>query len=155
MADTTPEAAVPRPPGRLPSDLPGDAPIAWILVLVAGAVLGAVALIPPALLPDDVAFRLLAVLVAMIAGVYLGFALVDGRVRVAAIEEVGAVLFAVVAVVALSTGDARWLAGGLLGHAAWDAIHHRRGIDTEMPRWYVPLCLGFDVVVGVYVLLRF
>jgi hypothetical protein len=36
-----------------------------------------------------------------------------------------------------------------------DAMHNRRGLDTSMPRWYVPLCIGFDVVVAFYVVIRF
>jgi hypothetical protein len=114
--------------------------------------LGAGTLIVPALLPADDAFNFLAVLVAMIAGVYLGFALTDGRFRAALTEELGIVI---VATVALSTREPLWLAGGLFGHAAWDAMHHRRGLDTSMPRWYVPLCIGFDVVVALYVVIRF
>ena len=27
--------------------------------------------------------------------------------------------------------------------------------DTKMPWWYVPMCIGFDVPIGLYVLLRF
>lgn len=142
-------------PAWLPARFAAGGAATWTAVLAAGVLLGVAALIPPALLSDADAFNLLAVLVAMISGVYLGFALVDGRLRAAAIEELGIVLFAVLAVVALSTRDARWLAGGLLGHAAWDAIHHPRAIDTAVPWWYVPLCIGFDVVVGAYALIRF
>ena len=127
----------------------------WVALVVAGAALGAGTLVVPALLPPDDAFNFLAVLVAMIAGVYLGFALTDGRVRAALTEELGIVIFAIVATVALSTREPLWLAGGLFGHAVWDAIHHRRGLDTSMPRWYVPLCIGFDVVVALYVVIRF
>lgn len=127
----------------------------WAALLIAGAVLGGAALVVPALLQPDAAFNFLAVLVAMIAGVYLGFALTDGRIRAALTEEVGIVIFAILATVALGTREPLWLAGGLFGHAVWDAIHHRRGLDTAMPRWYVPLCIGFDVVVAVYVLIRF
>ena len=127
----------------------------WVALVAAGAALGAGALVVPALLPPDDAFNFLAVLVAMIAGVYLGFALTDGRVRAALTEELGIVFFAVVATMALSTREPIWLAGGLFGHAAWDAMHHRRGLDTSMPRWYVPFCIGFDVVVALYVVIRF
>ncbi len=27
--------------------------------------------------------------------------------------------------------------------------------DTAIPRWYVPRCIGYDVVVAVYILIRF
>ena len=44
---------------------------------------------------------------------------------------------------------------GYLGHGLWDLIHHGRGVDVRMPWWYVPLCLGYDTVVAIYVLIRF
>ena len=44
---------------------------------------------------------------------------------------------------------------GYLGHCLWDLVHHRRGIDTAMPWWWVPACLGYDAVVGAYILIRF
>jgi hypothetical protein len=46
-------------------------------------------------------------------------------------------------------------AAGYLGHAAWDAIHHHKAVDTVIPDWYVPLCIGYDLVVGAYILIRF
>lgn len=149
-------ARTPRAPARTWPPARADAgPYGWVVALAAGAVLGGVTLIIPALLSDRDAFSFLAVLLALIAGVYLGYAIQDGRPRAALTEEVGIVVFAVLATVALSTGDAVWLAAGLFGHALWDAVHHPRGIDTAVAWWYVPLCIGFDVVVGVYVLLRF
>lgn len=85
----------------------------------------------------------------------MGFALLDGRPSAVAVETLAIAAFAVVATTTSSTMDARWLAGGLLAHAGWDAVHHRRGIDTTMPGWYAPFCIGFDVVVASYVMIRF
>lgn len=127
----------------------------WLAAMIAGAVLGGAALIVPALLSREDAFGFLAILLGMIGAVYLGFVLVDGRLREFRIEYVGLVLFTAAATVALSTGEAMVLAAGYFGHALWDAVHHPRGIHTAIPWWYVPLCLGFDVVVGIYVLVRF
>jgi hypothetical protein len=124
-------------------------------VLAAGAALGAAILVIPAFLSAPDAFGFLAVLLGMIAGVYLGFALQDGRVRAFRTEYVGIVAHGALATIALVTESAAVLAGGYLGHALWDAVHHPRGLDTVIPRWYVPLCIGYDVVVGAYVLIRF
>jgi hypothetical protein len=54
----------------------------------------------------------------------------------------------------LALGSAWLLAAGYLGHCLWDLVHHRRGIDTAMPWWWVPACLGYDAVIGAYILLR-
>ena len=121
---------------------------------MAGVILAAATLVIPILLEDRAAFGFLAILLAMIAAVYLGFALADGRARTFAIECAGIVLFAGVATIALVTEEPVVLALGYFGHGLWDAAHHRRGLDTAMPWWYVPACLGYDLVIGIYVLLR-
>lgn len=127
----------------------------WVFASFAGAILAAVTLVIPISLDDRAAFGFLAILLGMIAAVYLGFALQDGRVRIFAVEYIGLVLFAGVATIAFVTAGAVLLALGYVLHGFWDAVHHRRALDTAMPWWYVPLCLGYDVVIGAYVLIRF
>ena len=149
--------AITRPSQRLPipaAIAEGGAP-AWLITVVAGAALGAMTLVIPSLLDADDAFGFLAILLGMIAGVYLGFALQDGRRRAFREEYVGLVVHGAIAALALSLREPVLLAVGYFGHAVWDAIHHPRAIDTVIPRWYVPLCLGYDTVVGAYILLRF
>ena len=127
----------------------------WLAALVAGVIFAGATLIIPSLLSRDTAFGLLAILLGMIASVYLGYALGDGRLRVFQVEYVGMVVFAALATIALARDSAVLLALGYLGHGLWDLIHHRRGVDTRMPWWYVPLCLSYDAVVAIYVLVRF
>ena len=127
----------------------------WIVAVVGGAVAGAVTLVVPALLSRPNAFGFLAVWLGVTAGVYLGFALQDGRSSALGVEVVGVALFAAVATVALVREVVWLLAAGYFGHGLWDLIHHRRGIDTAMPWWWVPGCLGYDAVLGAYILLRF
>jgi hypothetical protein len=126
----------------------------WLAALVAGVVFGGVTLIIPSLLARDTAFGLLAILLGMIASVYLGYALADGRLRTFQVEYVGMVVFAALATIALARHSALLLALGYLS-GLWDLLHHRRNVDTRMPWWYVPLCLGYDTVVAIYVLIRF
>ncbi|MGN6686721.1 MAG: hypothetical protein ACTHK1_04205 [Actinomycetales bacterium] len=38
------------------------------------------------------------------------------------------------------------LAAGWLGHAAWDAVHHRH--DRVVPRWYAELCMAADLTIA-------
>jgi hypothetical protein len=127
----------------------------WLAALVAGVIFGGVTLIIPSLLSADTAFGLLAILLGMIASVYLGYALNDGRLRAFQVEYVGMVAFAALATIALARHSAVLLALGYLAHGLWDLIHHRRSVDTRMPWWYVPLCLGYDTVVAIYVVARF
>jgi Family of unknown function (DUF6010) len=143
-------------PGRA-VELPGVEPgrRGWLIVVGFGVVFAAVTCALTAILSDPTAFGFFAILLGMIAAVYLGFALNDGRIRALNLECVGMVVFGVAAVVALSEDSAELLAAGYVGHALWDAIHHRRGLDTAMPWWYVPLCLSYDTVVAAYILIRF
>jgi hypothetical protein len=127
----------------------------WLAALVAGVISGGATLIIPSLLSADIAFGLLAILLGMIASVYLGYALADGRLRAFQVEYVGMVAFAALATVALARHSALLLALGYLGHGLWDLLHHRREVEVHMPRWYVPVCLGYDTVVAIYVLIRF
>lgn len=127
----------------------------WIAAFVVGVILGGVALVVPVLLSPPVAFVVLAVLLGMIGSVYLGFALMDGRIALFGVEYVGLIIFFAVPVVALVNDLPVLLAAGYIGHALWDAFHHPGAVTTEMPRWYVPFCISFDIVIGVYVLLRF
>jgi hypothetical protein len=127
----------------------------WLAALAAGVILGAVTLIVPGLLSRDAAFGLLAILLGMIACVYLGYALADGRLRAFQVEYLGIVAFGAVATLALARGSALLLALGYLGHGLWDLLHHRREAEVRMPWWYVPLCLGYDTVVALYILVRF
>jgi hypothetical protein len=126
----------------------------WIVAAVGGALAGAVTLLVPSLLSSRAAFDFLAVWLGVTAGVYLGFALQDGRSSALGIEVVGLALFAALATIALASQTAWLLAAGYFGHGLWDLVHHRRGIDTALPWWWVPGCLGYDLVLGAYILIR-
>src|SRR5512133_770693 len=109
----------------------------WLAALVAGTGLGGATLLIPSLLSADIAFGLLAILLGMIASVYLGYALADGRLRAFQVEYVGMVVFAVLATISLARDSAPLLALGYLGHGLWDLVHHGRGVEVRMPWWYV------------------
>jgi hypothetical protein len=140
---------------RLPHFIAQGGRRGWWGAVAAGAVLAAPTLVLAALLSGDAAFGFLSILLGMIASVYLGFALQDGRQKAFGAEYFGLVLFTAIATIALAERSPELLAAGYFGHGVWDAIHHPRGLDTAMPWWYVPACLSFDAVVAVYVLIRF
>lgn len=104
-------------------------------------------------LPDRYSLDLLALLLAAIAAIYVGFALSDGRASSIVLEVGIAVVF-----ILLAAGG-RWfspllLAGAYGAHGVWDAIHHPKAIQTRIPSWYAPFCLAYDLVVGGFVALN-
>jgi hypothetical protein len=80
----------------------------------------------------------------VIASVYIGFAVADGRWRVIAVEGVGAMAFVVVAAAGI-TGPAWLLVLGLAGHGLKDAWQQRRKY-VEGTRWWPPFCAAVDWV---------
>lgn len=81
--------------------------------------------------------------------IYVGFAVFNGaEPQWIGIELAGLAAYSLIAFV----GAKKWplLVGpGWLAHALWDQMVHPGGHPGFVPDWYVPLCLGFDVVVGV------
>ena len=80
----------------------------------------------------------------LIAAVYIGFAVADGRRTVIAVEAGIAGVFVVVAAVGV-TGSAWLLVAGLTGHGFKDLWQHRRQYVANT-RWWPPFCLVVDWV---------
>jgi hypothetical protein len=83
---------------------------------------------------------------AVIASIYIGFAVADGRASVIAVETSVAALFVVVAAVAV-TGSAWLLVVGLVGHGLKDLWQHRHQF-VATTRWWPPFCLVVDWVLA-------
>ena len=81
---------------------------------------------------------------ALIAAVYIGFAVADGRPRVIAVEAGVAAAFVVVAAAGV-TGPAWLLVLGFAGHGFKDLWQHRRHFVANT-RWWPPFCLVVDWV---------
>lgn len=80
----------------------------------------------------------------LIAAVYIGFAVADGRRHVLAIEAAVASTFVVVAAAA-ATGAPWLIVAGLIGHGLKDMWQHRTGFVTGT-RWWPPFCAAVDFV---------
>ena len=78
----------------------------------------------------------------LIAAVYIGFAVADGRWVVIAVESGVAGVFVVVAAAAI-TGSAWLLVAGLVGHGLKDLWQHRSQFVANT-RWWPPFCLVVD-----------
>ena len=81
---------------------------------------------------------------ALIAAVYIGFAVADGRPRVIAVETVVAAVFVVVGAAGV-TGPAWLLVAGFVGHGVKDLWQHRTQFVANT-RWWSPFCLVIDFV---------
>jgi hypothetical protein len=87
--------------------------------------------------------------ITLIAAVYIGFAVADGRPKVIAVETVVASLFVLVAAVGVTTSG--WvLVAALVGHGLKDAWQHRTGFVANT-RWWPPFCAAVDVVAAAFI----
>jgi hypothetical protein len=86
---------------------------------------------------------------AVIAAIYLGFAVADGRPRVIAVETGMASFFIVIAIAAVT--DSPWLlVAGLAGHGLKDLWQHRTHFVSNT-RWWPPFCMTIDWVVAAII----
>jgi hypothetical protein len=87
-----------------------------------------------------------AVGLAVIAAIYVGFAVADGRAKVIAVETSVAFTFVIVAAAAI-TGTPWLLVAGFVGHGLKDFWQHRTHFVAGT-RWWPPFCMAVDWVVA-------
>ena len=86
---------------------------------------------------------------AVIAAIYIGFAVADGRWFVLAVESGVASGFIIIAAAAITTSP--WLlVVGLAGHGFKDLWQHRTHFVANT-RWWPPFCLVVDFVVAAII----
>lgn len=113
-------------------------------VLLAGIAVGIFQAFSPIVLWWLDAIDVWGVALAMIASVYVGFAVGDGRKAVIAVEIIVAFAFVVCATVAMASFP--WLIViGLVAHGLKDLWQHRTQFVANT-RWWPPFCLVVDVV---------
>jgi hypothetical protein len=87
-----------------------------------------------------------ALMVVLIAAVYIGFAVSDGRTNVIVVESVVVATFFVTAAAAVTLTP--WLLVALyLAHGAKDLWQHRSQF-VRGTRWWPPFCFAVDVTVA-------
>ena len=126
MADAEPRLLTPRRPGS------------------AGAGLSLATLPVHIVIPHAASVQLAALVLGLVAGVYVGLALNDGRSSRLAVEAGVAAGFLAAAL----AGVLAWswaIPLAYVFHGLWDFAHHRL-VDTAIPRWYIPFCALFDWV---------
>jgi hypothetical protein len=86
---------------------------------------------------------------ALIASIYIGFAVADGRWFVIAVESNVAAIFVIVAAAAV-TGSPWLLVVGLAGHGLKDLWQHRTHFVANT-RWWPPFCLVVDWIAATII----
>jgi hypothetical protein len=89
---------------------------------------------------------------AVIAAIYIGFAVADGRPKVIAVESGVAMGFVILAAVAV-TGSPWLLVAGLAGHGLKDLWQHRTHFVANT-RWWPPFCMTVDFVVAAIIVIE-
>ena len=86
---------------------------------------------------------------ALIAAVYIGFAVADGRPAVIAVECTVAAAFVVLAAAGV-TGPAWLIVVGFVGHGLKDLWQHRSHYVANT-RWWPPFCMTIDFVAAAII----
>jgi hypothetical protein len=117
--------------------------------ILTGVGVGVASLAPHFFLPPEASLGFAAVLVALIAGVYFGFAVMNGSARDQFVEFNVTGGFTVAALLGLLLWPIL-LPLAYFGHGLWDLAHHNRARLSlvRIPRWYVPWCVVIDVIIG-------
>ena len=118
-------------------------PVAW------GVVVGVLQAASPLALWWLDAATVYAMSIAVIAAIYIGFAVADGRGKVVAVETTVASIFVVIAAAAV-TGSAWLLVLGLAGHGLKDWWQHRTKFVANT-RWWPPFCAAVDAVAAAII----
>jgi hypothetical protein len=87
--------------------------------------------------------------IALIATVYIGFAVADGRPAVIAVETTVAAAFVVIAAAGV-TGSAWLIVIGFVGHGLKDLWQHRSHFVANT-RWWPPFCMTIDFVAAAII----
>jgi hypothetical protein len=88
----------------------------------------------------------------LIAAIYIGFAVADGRLKVIATESGVASGFVVISAAAV-TGSPWLLVAGFVGHGLKDLWQHHTHFVSNT-RWWPPFCMVVDWVVAAIIALE-
>ena len=122
--------------------------------VVFGLVLAAATCSGLLLLPAAMARDATAILLTLIAAIYVGFSLASNG-RLALTRQVAGCLF-FVALALLGLWLNWWfLAAGLALHGVWDFLHHGQRSRGIVPSWYGPFCAVYDAAVALFVALYY
>ena len=104
--------------------------------------------------PQPVSVLHLTVFLGAIAGVYLGFSVIDGRPRTIILETTVMAVFMGLAIIGLKF-SLLILAFGYFAHGVWDLMHHPKMVTTKITAWYPPFCAVYDWTIAAFTLVAY
>ena len=122
-----------------------------LILILQGALAGALTAVLVARLAPSWYREVLAVFLAVIAALYAGPEIDAGRLF--SLELGFATILIILSIVALRAP--LWLlALGYLLHGLWDMLHGAV-LPHVMPPWYAPLCIGYDITLAVFIFVKY
>ncbi|WP_127532180.1 DUF6010 family protein [Paenibacillus kobensis] len=115
-----------------------------------GTLLGAVTIVVLHFIPYRLRNELYGSLLVGIAGIYVGFAINDGRPSAVWIEGLAAIVFLVFTMTGRHL-SVYWIGIGYMLHGLWDYAHDTILVDTQVTSGYPSFCGIYDVIIGVYI----
>ena len=122
-----------------------------ITIILALAVLTAVVGL---YLPTFQAMDFFAILLTLVAGLYVGFSFADGRVDKIAIE----ITFALVVCASALFGMWKWLwliPTGYLLLLGWSIWHHYFYLGARVKAWFAPMCALYCGLIAIFIYVQF
>lgn len=105
-------------------------------------------------LPHFKAMDYFAILLVLLAGLMVGFALSDGRSSRIIVELVVASGF--IALTLLGMWKWAWLIpAGFVLFGVWCLIHYYTGLGARIRTWFAPLCAMYSILVAGFIYGRF
>ena len=100
-------------------------------------------------LSQETSIAVSAITLSLIGGAYIGFGARSENLNAMALELFVAFLFGVTALAGLLW---HWSAipVGLVAHAIWDLMHHNSSFGAKVPKWYIPLCVVYDLAAALF-----
>ena len=91
----------------------------------------------------------LGLLLGVMAAIYIGFAIVDGRSKVVYLESSVAAALIILALLGM-WGKPVWLVIGYFVHGAWSLLHQSGVVGTKVRKWYPVSSMAYSWLVGAY-----
>jgi hypothetical protein len=117
--------------------------------MTVGLIVGIVCVIPAIALSESQGRLLLALGLAGVAWIYIGFAIADGRPSAIAAQAASGAAFLWIAYAGVQTESTALVGAGFLAHGLWDALHHEGHGPTAVRTWYPPFCVAADVAIAI------
>ncbi len=122
--------------------------------LLIGAGLGLSSILISLVFEPSRQIELWAIILVIIAAIYIGFGISDGRKKEMIIEFLNGAFFIILAVLGIWY-SIYFLITGYILHGFWDILHGSKQIKTNVQEWYPPFCMIYDWTIGIWLIFAF